>query len=56
VVFKLSVLQPAEKVGVALVLGGAAVHRCGNCIVLNTALAAEGTILARIDFFRKLQG
>src|SRR5271170_6769119 len=26
-----------------LILGGAAVHRCDNCIVLNTALAAAGT-------------
>jgi hypothetical protein len=25
-----------------LILGGAAVHRCGNRIVLNKALAAEG--------------
>jgi hypothetical protein len=23
-------------------LGGAAVHRCGNCTILNEALAAEG--------------
>jgi hypothetical protein len=27
---------------VRLILGGAAVHRCGKCIVLNPALAAEG--------------
>jgi len=25
-----------------LILGGAAVHRCGNCTVLNAASAAEG--------------
>jgi hypothetical protein len=25
-----------------LILGGAAVHRCGNCTILNAALAAEG--------------
>jgi len=25
-------------------LGGAAVHRCGNSIVLNSALAAEGVL------------
>jgi hypothetical protein len=25
-----------------LILGGAAVHRCDNRLVLNTALAAEG--------------
>jgi len=29
-----------------LILGGAAVYRCGKCIVLNAALAAEGTALA----------
>jgi hypothetical protein len=29
----------------ALPLGGAAVHRCGNCLVLNSALAAEGAAL-----------
>src|SRR5208282_848137 len=26
-------------------LGGAAVHRCGNCLALNSTLAAEGTAL-----------
>jgi len=26
-----------------LILGGAAVHRCDNCFVLNTALAAGGS-------------
>ncbi len=26
----------------ALILGGAALQRCINCIVLNAALAAEG--------------
>jgi hypothetical protein len=30
-----------------LILGGAAVYRCGKYIVLNPALAAEGTALAR---------
>jgi hypothetical protein len=45
-------LQFAEKVGVVLdfewsvISGGAAVHRCINCIVLSPALAAEGTALA----------
>jgi hypothetical protein len=46
-------LQLAEKVGVVLdfgwsgvILGGAAVHCCSKCIVLNPALAAEGTPLA----------
>jgi len=28
-----------------LPLGGAAVYRCGNCLVLNSALAAEGAAL-----------
>jgi hypothetical protein len=28
---------------VHLILGGAALQRCGNCIVLNAALAAEAT-------------
>src|SRR5208282_2895727 len=28
-----------------LILGGAAVHRCGKRLVLNSALAAEGTAL-----------
>jgi hypothetical protein len=28
-----------------LLLGGAAVYRCGNCLVLNSALAAEGAAL-----------
>jgi len=28
-----------------LLLGGAAVYRCGNCLVLNSALAAEVTAL-----------
>ena len=27
-----------------LILGGAAVHRCGKCIVLNPALAAAGML------------
>jgi hypothetical protein len=30
-----------------LILGGAAVHRCDNCIILNTALAAEGATVAQ---------
>jgi hypothetical protein len=35
----------AEKTAAALAFGGAAVYRCGNCLVLNSALAAEGTAL-----------
>jgi len=38
---KKSVLLCALEV-LLLLLGGAAVHRCGNCNVLNAALAAEG--------------
>jgi hypothetical protein len=34
-----------------LLLGGAAVHRCSKCIVLNPALAAEGTALAHGRLF-----
>ena len=30
-----------------LILGGAAVHRCGNRTILNTALAAVGVAFAR---------
>jgi hypothetical protein len=30
-----SVEQLAQKNGVGLILGGAAVYRCGNCLVLN---------------------
>jgi hypothetical protein len=37
-----------------LPLGGAAVYRCDNCIVLNAALAAEVTSSAGNDFFRSL--
>jgi hypothetical protein len=56
--------QLAEKVGVTsdfgwrsgspepdLILGGAAVYRCGNCIVLNSALAAEDATLAQKRLF-----
>jgi hypothetical protein len=40
-----------------LLLGGAALQRCGKCIVLNPALAAEGKGPApRNDFFRSLFG
>jgi hypothetical protein len=31
-------------------------QRCGNCTVLNAALAAEDTTLAQNDFFRSLLG
>src|ERR1019366_6907268 len=34
-----------------LFLGGAALQRCGKCIVLNPALAAEGTALAQKRLF-----
>jgi hypothetical protein len=37
--------QLAEKPALPLFLGGAAVYRCGNRLVLNSALAAEGTAL-----------
>jgi hypothetical protein len=37
-----------------LILGGAAVHRCGKWIVLNTASAAEGKILAQERLFRSV--
>jgi hypothetical protein len=30
-----------------LILGGAAVHRCDNCVVLNAASAAEVTVPVR---------
>src|ERR1019366_2437898 len=36
-----------------LILGGAAVHRCGKGIVLNTALAAEGKFLAHGQIFAR---
>ena len=35
-------------------LGGAAVHRCDNCVFLNAALAAEGAALAQKGIFRSL--
>jgi hypothetical protein len=31
----------------SLILGGAVVHRCDKCTVLNAALAAEGMALAQ---------
>src|ERR1019366_304724 len=34
-----------------LILGGATLQRCDNCTVLNAALAAEGTVLARVRLF-----
>src|ERR1035441_37218 len=34
-----------KKPALPLILGGAAVYRCGNCLVLNSALAAEGAAL-----------
>jgi hypothetical protein len=39
-----------------LFLGGAAVHRCDNCIVLNAALAAEGAPSAREILFPQPAG
>jgi hypothetical protein len=33
------------------ILGGAALQRCDNCIVLNAALAAEGAALAQKQLF-----
>src|ERR1035437_1913576 len=41
----------AEKSVLRLILGGAAVYRCGKGMVLNTALAAEGTFLAHGQLF-----
>jgi hypothetical protein len=38
--------QRSEKVDAAI-LGGAALQRCDHCVVLNPALAAAVTILAR---------
>jgi hypothetical protein len=37
-----------------LILGAAAVHRCDKCTVLNLALAAEGRLSLRNEFFRNL--
>ncbi len=34
-----------------LILGGAALQRCGMCIVVNSVLAAEGTALAQKRLF-----
>jgi hypothetical protein len=34
-----------KKPALPLLLGGAAVYRCGNRLVLNSALAAEGAAL-----------
>ena len=34
-----------------LILGGAALQRCGNCIVLSAALAAEATLSAQERVF-----
>jgi hypothetical protein len=48
--------QAAEKVTLAVVLGGAAVYRCDNCIVLNAALAAEGALSAREILFPQPAG
>jgi hypothetical protein len=38
--------QSAENSTLFLILGGAALQRCGNHIVINAALAAEGMCLA----------
>ena len=35
-------------------LGGAALQRCDNCIVLNAALAAEGRCGLQREFFGSL--
>jgi hypothetical protein len=34
-----------------LILGGAAVHRCGNCPILSKALAAEVVAFAQKPLF-----
>ncbi|SPE44652.1 hypothetical protein SBA7_460006 [Candidatus Sulfotelmatobacter sp. SbA7] len=39
-----------------LILGGAALQRCGNRITLNAALAAAGRRVLQRDFFRSLLG
>jgi hypothetical protein len=38
-----------------LILGGAAVHRCGDCTILNKALAAGVRLSLRDELFRKLR-
>jgi hypothetical protein len=40
-----------EKWALPLILGGAAVHRCDDCFVLNQALAAEGATQAQERLF-----
>jgi len=42
-----AVLRWRSGVRLPLFLGGAAVYRCDNCIVLNAALAAAGAPSAR---------
>jgi hypothetical protein len=39
--------RPRKNSVLDLILGGAALHRCGQCIVLNPALAAEGRAFPR---------
>jgi len=39
-----------------LILGGAALQRCGNGIVLSAVLAAEGSRDLHCDSFRSLYG
>lgn len=56
-------LDVAETVDVAFDLGGAAVHRCDHCIVMNPALAAEAfspgnptnKYLIRLPYLTRLQ-
>jgi hypothetical protein len=39
-------------IGVHLILGGAALQRCDNCIVLTAALAAEVKLSALVTALR----
>jgi hypothetical protein len=39
-----------------LILGGAAVHRCGNWLALRVGLAAEVSLRREKYFFRSLLG
>jgi hypothetical protein len=48
--------QAAEKSALHLILGGAAVYRCGKSFALNSALAAESRCSTERDFFRSLFG
>ena len=37
-----------------MILGGAALQRCSNCVALDAALAPEVKVLGQNDFFRSL--